>query len=178
MGKFKYFLSKVFMITMSGEQYARYLGVSIGKGCRIYNKSWGSEPFLIVIGDRVTITSGVKILTHDGATSLIKNNNGNRFQKYVAVSVGNDVFIGINSIIMPGVTIGNNSIIAAGSVVTKDVLGGTVVGGNPARFICDYNSYRDKVTLNFVNNEEIEHIKNYKDRVKLACRLYEEKNKK
>jgi acetyltransferase-like isoleucine patch superfamily enzyme len=176
--KIRYIVSKILMFTMKRVSYARYLGVAVGEDCRIYIRSWGTEPFLISIGDRVTVTSGVRILTHDGATCLIRNQAGKRYQKYAPVKIGNDVFIGINSIIMPGVTIGSRSIIAAGSVVTKGVPSESVVGGNPARIICDYNSYRDKVLSSFVNNDEIEHILNYRERAELACRLYEEKTKK
>ena len=51
------------------------------------------------------------------------------------VHIGKNVWIGANSVILPGVTIGNNAVIAAGSIVTKDISEGVIVGGNPARFI-------------------------------------------
>jgi chloramphenicol O-acetyltransferase type B len=55
----------------------------------------------------------------------------------IKVTVGDDVWIGYGAIILSGVTIGEGSVIAAGSVVTKDIEPYTVVGGNPARKICD-----------------------------------------
>lgn len=57
------------------------------------------------------------------------------------VIIGNYVYIGSGSLIMPGVTIGNNALIAAGSIVTKSVPPRTVVAGNPARTICSIDEY-------------------------------------
>lgn len=82
--------------------YARKKGVKVGENCRIYIKNWGSEPFLISIGDHVTVTSGVKFITHDGSTCLVKDEQGKRYQRFAPIQVGSHVFIGVNSIIMPG----------------------------------------------------------------------------
>lgn len=125
--------------------YARYKGVKVGSSPRIYINDWGSEPFLIALGNNVTIAGGAKILTHDGATCLVLDHDGMRYQKYGAVKIGDNVFIGAGSIIMPGTTIGDNCIIGAGSVVTKTILGGSVVAGNPARVICTFEDYCTKV---------------------------------
>ena len=122
---------------------ARYLGVSVGKRCRIYIRNFGSEPFLISIGDNVTITNGVKLLTHDGATWLIRDEKGRRYN-YGSITIGNNVFIGANSILMPGVSVADNVIVAAGSVVTKSIPTNTIVGGNPAKKIGSFQDYRDK----------------------------------
>lgn len=81
-------------------------------------------PDLITIDDDCIITRGTVILAHDGS-NLTKS----------PVTIHKGVFIGVNSIILPGVTIGAYSIIGAGSVVTKDVPGGCVVAGNPAKVI-------------------------------------------
>lgn len=86
----------------------------MGKNCRIYIKNWGSEPFLVTIGDHVTVTSGVKFITHDGSTCLVKDEYGKRYQRFTPIQVGSHVFIGVNSIIMPGVSIGSNVVISAG----------------------------------------------------------------
>jgi len=150
------------------ENYARRLGVKIGKGCRIYIREWGSEPFLVTIGDRVTITSGVRIITHDGATWLVRNSNGVRYQRYRPVVIGDDVFIGMNSIIMPGVTIGNKVIVGAGSVVTKDVPGNTIVVGHPAKPIGSFEAYSDKIMRTEVRDDEITTIRDYRKRVAAA----------
>ncbi|RUO74524.1 acyltransferase [Pseudidiomarina sediminum] len=144
---------------------AKRLGVVIGENCRIYIRDFGSEPFLIQLGDNVTITSGVKILTHDGATGLIADDKGKRFQRYSPVKIGNNVFLGVNSIVMPGVSIGDNVIVAAGSIVTKDIPSGSVFGGNPAKSICSFEDYSSKVKAEYISDSQLEGIDNYKERV-------------
>jgi acetyltransferase-like isoleucine patch superfamily enzyme len=116
------------------------LGVSIGDGCRLLISNFGTEPWLIRIGDRVTISHGVLLLTHDGAPWLVRDDRGRRY-RYARIEIGNDVFIGANSIIMPGIRIGNRAIVGAGSVVTRSVPSGTVVAGNPARILGEFNQY-------------------------------------
>jgi len=76
--------------------YARKKGVKVGENCRIYIKNWGSEPFLVTIGDHVTVTSGVKFITHDGSTCLVKDDQGKRYQRFAPIQVGSHVFIGVN----------------------------------------------------------------------------------
>lgn len=158
--------NKIFKALVSNECYARRQGVEIGFNCRLYIKSWGSEPYLIKIGNEVTIASGVRLLTHDGATCLVKNNLGQRYYKYGRIDIGNRVFIGMNAIIMPGITIGNNAIIGAGSIVTKDVPSNSVVGGNPAKKIISYSDYEDKIkesftTINNLNVNKEEKVKQF-----------------
>lgn len=64
---------KRILIKLLGKvSYARKLGVKIGENCRIYISYWGTEPELISVGNNVTITSDVTLLTHDGSTCLIK----------------------------------------------------------------------------------------------------------
>lgn len=134
---------KFVAVSFGWERYARMVGVTIGRNCRIYKTSFGSEPFLISIGDRVTVTSGVRFLTHDGSLCLLRDEKGRRY-RYNRIEIGSDVFIGVNSIILPGVKIGSNSIVAAGSVVTKSVPPGSVVGGNPARWIMSFDVFQEK----------------------------------
>jgi acetyltransferase-like isoleucine patch superfamily enzyme len=75
---------------------------------------FGSEPYLITIGEHVEITYGVRFITHDGAIWSLRKYD-ERFQELDLlgpIKVGNNVFIGNNSIILPNVTIGDNTIIA------------------------------------------------------------------
>ncbi|WP_024911790.1 acyltransferase [Chania multitudinisentens] len=148
------YIKRKMLLRLYGKiKYARTLGVRIGKDCRIYIDKWGTEPELIEIGDNVTITGETVILTHDGSTCLVKNDNGNRYYRYAGVKIGNNVFIGYRSIIMPGVEIGNNVVVAAGSVVTRSVKSNSVVGGNPARFIRSFDEYMNKViSMHDLNN--------------------------
>ncbi|MFX0558424.1 acyltransferase [Maribacter sp. CXY002] len=151
-------------ITMAGEKYARHVGVEVGENCRILTTTFGSEPWLIKIGNKVTITSGVRIVTHDGSTWLFEDEKGRR-ELFRRVEIGNNVFIGFNSIILPGVKIEDNVVIAAGSVVTKSVPKGSIIGGNPARIIGSYESYKNKVLSTYISREEMDFSEPYRDRV-------------
>lgn len=147
------------------EFYAKKIGVKIGKGCRIYIDEWGTEPFLIEIGNKVTITAGVSLITHDGSTWLFNDEKGRRYL-YQNIVIGNNVFVGLNSTIMPGVKIGDNVIIAAGSIVTKSIPKNSIVGGNPAKIIGDFESYKKRVLEKYPSKMDMDKIdSNYKDRI-------------
>src|SRR5690554_4864478 len=103
----------------SNTKYAISKGVKIGKNCDIKSRHFGSEPFLIEIGDFVQIAGDVKILTH-GASWVLRREKP-RFDFFGKVKIGNNVYIGISSIILPGVIIEDNVIVGAGSVVTKSI---------------------------------------------------------
>jgi acetyltransferase-like isoleucine patch superfamily enzyme len=156
------------------EKWARRSGVRIGEGCRIYTTSWGSEPFLVSIGDRVTVTSGVKLLTHDGATWLIRD-DGIRYQRYGRIEIGSDVFIGVNAIVMPGVRIGNRVIIGAGSVVTKDVPDDVVCVGVPAKVICSFEDYAARIRAICARDDELGEG-DYRARVMTALNIQNERS--
>lgn len=143
-------LKKIFL---SPIKYAQSIGVSVGKNCKFYhNITWGSEPYLIEIGDYVRITNGVSFITHDGGVWVLRNL---KFKKedinidvFKRIKIGNNVHIGWNAIIMGGVTIGNNCIIGAGAVVTKDVPNNTIVAGVPAKKIKSVDEYYEKIKKN------------------------------
>lgn len=119
------------------EKYARYIGVKIGNNCHIATRHFSSEPYLITIGDHVQITNDVKFFAHGGG--WVFREKYPNFDTFGKIIVKNNVYIGNNSLLLPGVTIGNNVIIAAGSVVTKSIEDGLIVGGNPARVIGSVN---------------------------------------
>src|SRR5665647_1945637 len=110
---------------MSSVTIAKKIGVTCGKNCRFLDdptKLFGSEPYLISVGNHVELTNGTRIITHDGGMWVFRDRNQLKNLDYLApVVIGDNVFIGINTIILPGVTIGNNVVIGAGSVVTKDI---------------------------------------------------------
>lgn len=122
--------------------YARHIGVSIGHNCFIATRNWPTEPYLVSIGNNVQITNGVSIHTHGGGNSVRKNHPD--FDVFGKVVIEDWAYIGAFSQIMPGVTIGEGALVAAGSVVTKSVAPHSVVGGNPARFICTIQEYYEK----------------------------------
>ena len=123
-------------------KYAQYLGVNIGKNCLISTCKWSTEPYLITIGNNVQVTKDVYFHTHGGAHVARKKYPS--FDVFGKIVVEDWAYIGSGSHIMPGVTIGEGALIAACSVVTKSVAKGTVVGGNPARYICDVEEYVKK----------------------------------
>ena len=160
---FKLLISYYHKITKAGNEYAKFLGVKVGNDCRIYTTSFGSEPWLISIGNKVTITSGVQILTHDGGTWLVEDEKGRR-EYFNGVEIGNNVFVGVNSIIMPGVKIEDNVIVASGRVVTKSVPEGSIIGGNPAKIIGEFKNYKNKVLKDYVSKSELNFNVSYKER--------------
>ncbi len=147
---------------------ARWLGVEVGEGCRLYIREFGSEPFLISIGDRVTITQGCTLLTHDGGTWLVRDAGGSRYQSFGRIRIGSDVFIGANSIVLPGVTIGNRVVIGAGSVVTRDVPDDSVCAGNPARRLGAFSDWSRKIEATCTNDRELPFGTSYRARVEAA----------
>lgn len=163
----KIFFKLILKYLLPISSYAKVLGVKVGSNCRIYIKEFGSEPWLISIGNNVTITSGVKLLTHDGSTWLIRDKRGRRYF-YAKITIGNNVFIGVNSLIMPGVIIGNNVIIGAGSVVTKSIPNGLIVAGNPARIIGEFKNFEDRALLQYYSDYDIlenETLESYSSRL-------------
>jgi acetyltransferase-like isoleucine patch superfamily enzyme len=126
--------------TVGGDRAARAMGVEVGEDCRILSGRYGDDPHLITIGDRVTISGGVVLITHDGAAWLARDERGRRY-RFGRITIGNDVFVGSNAIIMQGVNIGDRVIVGAGSVVTKSIPSGQIVAGNPARIIGSFDDW-------------------------------------
>ena len=94
-----------------------------------------TRPWMIEIGDNVSITTGVTILTHGYDWSVFKGIYGDVLGSAGRVKIGNNVFIGMNSTILKGVTIGNNVVIGANSLINKNVPDNSVVVGNPQRVV-------------------------------------------
>lgn len=148
----------VFREKFSSETYINFLrnrGVLIGEDCTIYvpTKTFIDlqYPWMISIGSHVRITRGVIILTHDYSWAVLKKikfkgikDEGAIFGSSGTVTIGNNVFIGMNAIIMRNVKIGNNVIIGAGSVITKDCPDNGIYAGNPASFVMTVEEFYDK----------------------------------
>ena len=126
----------------SPENYARHLGATIGKNCVIKTRNWSCESYLVTIGNNCQIANGVTIHTHGGAQAARYLDSS--FDVFGKVVIEDWAYIGAYSQIMPGVTIGEGAMVAAGSVVTKSVPPHTVVGGNPARYICTTEAFYER----------------------------------
>lgn len=126
----------------------RDMGIRIGERTEFFDPGScmidTTRPWLIEIGDDVQITHGVTILTHGYDWSVLKGMYGEVLGSAGKVTIGNNVFIGMNTTILKGVTIGNNVVIGAGSLVNKDIPDNCVAAGNPARFIMSIEDYYEK----------------------------------
>jgi acetyltransferase-like isoleucine patch superfamily enzyme len=120
-------------------------GLQIADDCRLVSMpDFGSELYLISIGKHVTITSNVTFITHDGGSWVFRDQTKYKdVIKYGRITIHDNCFIGKQTILMPGISIGPNSVVASGSVVTKDVPPNSVVGGVPARVIKSLEAYAD-----------------------------------
>lgn len=140
----------IFPDTYSSEVYIKALrnkyNIDIGEDCMIWspNKVYIDIqiPHLLHIGNYVKITSGVNIICHDYSRSVLMSvpgyeNVGEARETYI----GDNVFIGMNSIILMGSVIGDNCIIGAGSVVSGKFENNSIIAGNPATRICSLEDY-------------------------------------
>ena len=107
---------------------------AMGENCSIQQNVAITDPAYVRLGNNVHLT-GCTLFGHDGSAIMLKKAYGIPLDKVGKIDIGDNVFVGHQAIIMPGVTIGSNSIVAAGAVVTKDVPAGSVVGGVPAKVI-------------------------------------------
>jgi acetyltransferase-like isoleucine patch superfamily enzyme len=120
-----------------GQEYAEFLKrhgrfYSIGQNCSINLGANITDPEYVRLGNNVSL-SDCTLLGHDGSVAVLNYAYKVRLDSVGKVDIKDNVFIGHGAIVMPGITIGPNSIVGAGAVVTKDVLEGDIVGGIPAR---------------------------------------------
>ena len=121
-------------------RYAEKIGVNFPlNSLHIYGRvEWGSEPWLISLGENVYLTHGIKFITHDGGVLLYRN-------IVPDLEITKPITVGNNVIILPGVSIENNVIIGAGAVVSKNIPDNSVAVGVPARVIKTADEYFEKV---------------------------------
>lgn len=132
-------------------KYLKSLGMKIGERTTFYapNKTQidTTRPWLIEIGNDVSITEGVTILTHGYDWSVLKGVYGDVLGSSGSVSIGNNVFIGMQTTILKGVHIGDNVIIGANSLVNKNIPNNVVAAGNPCKVIMTLDEYHEKRKL-------------------------------
>lgn len=152
MRKIKKAIRKIFLREKADSKsfiaFLRKRGVKIGNNCYIPEPSSVlidmTDPWLVSIGDNVTFTHGVTLLTHDYGWSVIKKSESHKgaiFGSQAPVKIGDNVFVGVNAVITSGVTIGSNVIIGAGSIVTHDCESDGVYVGCPACRIMSVDEY-------------------------------------
>lgn len=122
--------------------YFRKAEMHIGKKVNICCNIMTPEPYLISIGNNVTIAGNVEFVTHDNSISKVLPNCTDLFGK---ITIGNNCFIGARTTILYGVTLADNIIVAAGSVVTNSFTkSNIIIGGNPAREISTWENFAKK----------------------------------
>lgn len=129
----------------NGYQWAIYVKkfaglYAMGEGCCIQSNVSITDPAHVRLGDNVHLT-GCSLFGHDGVISMLKQYTGLKLDRVGKIDIRSNVFVGHQAIIMPGVTIGPNVIVAAGAVVSRDVPPNSLVGGVPARRICSLDEF-------------------------------------
>lgn len=148
----------------------------LGKNVSLIPTSkFGSEPYLIKIGDNTTVSFGCTFVNHDGATRVLRNlpNHDPQTILYGVIVVGKNCFIGCNTTVLPGVHIGDNTIIGAGSVVTTDIPSNVVAAGVPCKVIGTLDGYIEK------HKNEFEYILKmpYEEKKKYLLKKFEKELK-
>ena len=137
----------LFLARFNRYKFIKKIGLHFGDDFHIYGnpyKMFGSEPWTISIGNHVHITDGVRFITHDGGTLIFRHIIPD-LEITKKIKIGNYVYFGINSIILPGVTIGNNCVIGAGAIVTHDIPDNSVAVGVPAKVIKSTDDYLEQL---------------------------------
>ncbi|MDG4554671.1 MAG: acyltransferase [Candidatus Competibacter sp.] len=124
-----------------GDEWAAWLkrrGVlyAIGEHCSIQTNVTIADPTYTRLGNNVRLT-GCTLFGHDGSVNMLNRAYGLKLDRVGKIDIRDNVFIGHGAIILPGVTIGPNAIVAAGSVINRDVPPGSIVAGTPARVVGD-----------------------------------------
>ena len=123
--------------------FAQKLGVRVGRECRLIaptTATFGGEPYLVWLGDRVVISAEVRMITHDGGV-VVGRASYPQIDVAGPVIVRSGAFVGLRAILLPGCIVGRGSVIAAGAVVTGEIPAGTVAGGVPAQPICSVQEF-------------------------------------
>jgi acetyltransferase-like isoleucine patch superfamily enzyme len=128
--------------------HAKSIGVRVGDDCRLIGVSFGSEPYLVSLGDHVSATA-TSFITHDGGVWVFRDRRPDG-DLIAPITVGNNVFLGTGTIILPGVSIGDNVVVGAGAVVTHDLPSDCVAVGAPAKPIRSLDEYWQAVESQLV----------------------------
>lgn len=136
----------------TGQKRAKYLKKHsifhhIGNHCMVMFRKIPLYPKLISMGDNVWIATGVTFIPHDAIHHMLNNciEGKKKFKENIGcIEIKDNVFIGSNSIVLPNVTIGPNTIVGAGTLVNKNLPGGGVYAGVPAKYICSFEKFVEK----------------------------------
>lgn len=142
---FNFVVNRIKCVTNPNE-YAKSLGVKLGSNVKFYSMKPGmfsTEPWLIKIGNNCHITDNCTFITHDGGTLILRNIVPD-LEITQPIIIGDNTYIGANSTILFGSTVGNNCIIGACALVKGTFPSNSVIAGVPARVICSLDEYLAK----------------------------------
>ncbi len=143
---FRAFRNKLMRLIKGDYWEAFKNGLQAGRDVGIAsNVSFGTEPYLITLGNEVHVSSNVSFITHDGGTWAFRDLEKYKdVKKFGRIKVGDRTIIGWGATIMPGVTIGSRCVIGAHALVTKDIPDGSVAVGVPAKVVMSTMEYAEK----------------------------------
>ena len=165
-----YNLLKSIFYRSSNQRYINFLrtqGIKIGEGVIFRNprntRIDTTRPSLVSIGSNVDINTNFQILTHDYTTMVFKIKYGDFINSSGKVSIGSNIYFGTNVTVLKGVTIGDNCIIGAGSIVTKSIPANSVASGVPCKVICSIDDYYNNRKTKMIE-EAVEYAKSIEER--------------
>lgn len=139
------------------QAFAASRGVRFGQGCKVISSlatSFGTEPYLITIGNHVEISANVTFITHDGALWVLRESNPEA-DVFGRIVVGDNVFIGRGATLLPGTSIGDNSVVGAGAVVKGHLEANGVYAGVPARKISSFEEFQKRALLGVLATKQM-----------------------
>lgn len=145
LGIFKFIYYSVWT-KINPNKFAKHIGVRLGNNVRFYGMKpsmFSTEPWLITIGNDCYITANCQFITHDGGTLILRKEVPD-LEITAPITIGNDVYIGLNTTILAGTKIGNRCIIGACSLVKGEFPDNSVIAGVPARVIKTVDEYLEQ----------------------------------
>lgn len=146
----KTFFLKIYvkLFGVDGEEYAQLikghkLFFAMGEHCSIIPGTYLGDAKYIRLGNNVRLANCL-LLTHDGVINMLRRAYNLNLDAVGKICIGNNVFIGHSAIVLRNCTIGDNCVVAAGAVVTKDVPANSVVGGVPAKVLCSTDDLAER----------------------------------
>ena len=124
--------------------FAKKIGVRIGSDCKIVSVTggtFGRQPYLVKIGNHVEISGNVHFITHDGGAWVFRREYPT-LDVFSPIIIGNNVFIGYGSILLPGTRVEDNCVIGAGSVVRGTLSANGVYAGTPVKKVKALEKYK------------------------------------
>jgi acetyltransferase-like isoleucine patch superfamily enzyme len=117
---------------------------AMGEHCSIQTNVIVTDPAYVSLGNNVRL-SGCSLFGHDGSVNMLNRAYNIKLDRVGKIDLRDNVFVGHQAVILPGVTIGPNALVAAGSVVTRSVPPNSVVGGVPARVLCSLDDHVERL---------------------------------